>query len=32
MEDEELLNECYDNFPCNNSKKASGLNKLFGWK
>jgi hypothetical protein len=32
IEDEELLNECYDNFPCNNSKKASGLNKLFGWK
>jgi hypothetical protein len=32
MEDQELLNECYDNFPCNNSKKASGLNKLFGWK
>ena len=31
IEDEELLNECYDNFPCNNSKKASGLNRLFGW-
>jgi oligoendopeptidase F len=28
----ELLNECYDNIPCNNSKKASGLNRLFGWK
>ena len=31
-EDNELLNECYDNIPCNNSKKVSGLNKLFGWK
>jgi oligoendopeptidase F len=28
----ELLNECYDNIPCNNSKKASGLNRIFGWK
>jgi hypothetical protein len=28
----ELVNECYDNIPCNNSKKASGLNRLFGWK
>ena len=28
----ELLNECYDNIPCNNSKKTSGLNRLFGWK
>lgn len=31
LEDQELLNECYDDFPCNNSKKASGLNRLFGW-
>jgi hypothetical protein len=31
IEDEELLNECYDNFPCNNSKKVSGLNRLFAW-
>jgi len=31
-EDNELLNECYDIIPCNNSKKVSGLNKLFGWK
>jgi hypothetical protein len=31
IEDQELLNECYDVFPCNNSKKASGLNRLFGW-
>ena len=28
----ELANECYDNIPCNNSKKATGLNRLFGWK
>jgi hypothetical protein len=28
---EELLNECYDSLPCNNSKKTSGLNRLFGW-
>jgi len=32
VEDQELLNECYDTLPCNNSKKASGLNRLFGWK
>jgi hypothetical protein len=31
VEDQELLNECYDALPCNNSKKASGLNRLFGW-
>ena len=31
-DDEEILNECYDNIPCNNAKKASGLNRLFGWK
>ena len=31
-DDNELLNECYDIIPCNNSKKVSGLNKLFGWK
>lgn len=29
--DDELLNECYDNIPCNNSKKVTGLNKIFGW-
>jgi len=28
---EELLNDCYDNIPCNNSKKLTGLNKLFNW-
>ena len=31
-DDDEILNECYDNIPCNNSKKASGLNRIFGWK
>ena len=31
-DDDEILNECYDNIPCNNAKKASGLNRLFGWK
>jgi hypothetical protein len=31
-DDDEILNECYDNIPCNNTKKASGLNRLFGWK
>jgi hypothetical protein len=30
-EDDELLNECYDNIPCNNIKKATGLNSLFGF-
>jgi hypothetical protein len=30
-EDLELLNECYDILPCNNSKKVTGLNKLFNW-
>ena len=30
--EDEILNECYDNIPCNNSKKATGLNRLFGWK
>lgn len=31
-DDDDFLNECYDNMPCNNSKKVSGLNRLFGWK
>jgi len=30
--DAEFLNECYDNIPCNNSKKVTGLNRLFEWK
>jgi hypothetical protein len=29
--DDELLNECYDNIPCNNIKKATGIKKLFNW-
>ena len=30
-DDDELLNECYDNIPCNNIKKATGgINRLFG--
>jgi len=29
--DDELLNECYDNIPCNNIKKATGLNSIFGF-
>jgi hypothetical protein len=32
QEDLELINECYDVLPCNNSKKVTGLNRLFGWK
>jgi hypothetical protein len=28
---DELLNECYDIIPCNNSKKVTGLNKIFNW-
>jgi len=28
----ELLYECYDNIPCNNSKKVTGMNRLFEWK
>jgi hypothetical protein len=31
LSDQEMLNECYDNLPCNNSKKITGLNKLFNW-
>ena len=27
----DFLNECYDNMPCNNSKKATGGHLLFGW-
>jgi galactitol-specific phosphotransferase system IIB component len=30
-EDDELLNECYDVIPCNNSKKVTGINNLFNW-
>jgi hypothetical protein len=30
-EENELLNECYDNIPCNNSKKIIGLNKFLNW-
>ena len=30
-EDIELLNECYDSFPCNNSKKIPSLNRIFNW-
>ena len=29
--DDELLSECYDNIPCNNIKKVTGINRLFGW-
>lgn len=29
--EDELENECYDNIPCNNSKKVTGLNRLFNW-
>ena len=29
--DDELLNECYDNIPCNNVKKVTGIKKLFNW-
>jgi hypothetical protein len=28
-QDNELLNECYHNIPCNNLKKTTGI---FGWK
>jgi hypothetical protein len=30
-DDDDLLNECYDVMPCNNSKKVTGLNKLLNW-
>lgn len=30
--DNELLNECYDIMPCNNSTKVHGMNSLFNWK
>jgi len=29
--DDELLNECYDNIPCNNVKKVTGIKQLFNW-
>ena len=28
---DELVNECYDNIPCNNIKKITGLKKLFSF-
>jgi hypothetical protein len=31
-EDNELLNECYNIIPCNNSTKFTGINSLFYWK
>jgi len=31
-EDNELLNECYNIIPCNNSAKITGINSLFYWK
>ena len=30
-DDDDLLNECYDVMPCNNSKKVTGLNRLLNW-
>lgn len=30
-DDDELLSECYDNIPCNNIKKVTGINRFFGW-
>ena len=30
-EDNELLNECYDNIPCNNYKKITGLSNFLNW-
>jgi hypothetical protein len=30
-EDDELLNECYDNIPCNNIKKVTGVSRIFLW-
>jgi hypothetical protein len=30
-DDDDLLNECYDIMPCNNSKKVTGLNRIFNW-
>jgi len=28
---DELLDECYDVMPCNNSKKVIGISKIFNW-
>ena len=28
---DELLDECYDIMPCNNSKKVIGITKIFNW-
>ena len=30
-DDDELISECYDNIPCNNIKKVTGINRLFNW-
>jgi hypothetical protein len=32
LEYTDLFDECYDNLPCNNSKKLNGINSLFIWK
>jgi len=32
IDDEELINDCYDNIPCNNLKKVTILTNLFNWK
>lgn len=32
IDDEEVMNECYDNIPCNNLKKVSNRINLFPWK
>jgi hypothetical protein len=31
LEDDELLNECYDVLPCNNTKKVIGMKNIFAW-
>jgi len=28
---DEIINDCYDNMPCNNTNKVTGLNKIFNW-
>ena len=31
FDDNELLDVCYTNLPCNNAKNCTGFNKLFNW-
>ena len=32
IDEDELINECYDNIPCSNLKKITSNKNLFNWK